>query len=303
MAVKKPKQIKSIDEFDEPKNILCYGDPGCGKTPFGASSPKSLMITTEAGTISARRLGHRSADVWPCGDDWNEVVKAYRWLHDNSDPSRPMTDQPHGYEWIVIDNATQMQEIMLRDIVAVARRNNSNRDEDIPALQDYQKWYLMFDRFVKSFNALPVNTLWLAHTMRKSNEDGEDLVLPAIQGQDYAQATKFCGRMQAIGYMEERTIKKGSDTVYQRRIRWRKNQMVFAKDRYIFKKDDKLGIYTIAAEGDVERTDMAEISRRIDQAMAETTVRPAAAAKRTTPVKRTAVKTTTRPASRRRAVS
>jgi hypothetical protein len=279
MAVKRPKQIKSIDEFDEPKNILVYGDPGCGKTPFGASATKGLMITTEAGTISARRLGHRSVDVWPCHDDWNEVVKAFRWLADNSDMGAPMNEQPHGYEWVIIDNATQMQEIMLRDIIAVARRTNSNLDEDIPALQHYQKWYLQFDRFVKSFNNMPVNTLWLAHTMRKTNEDGEDLVLPAIQGQDYAQATKFCGRMQAIGYMEERQIKKDGDTVYQRRIRWRKNQMVFAKDRYIFKKDDAKGIYTIAAEGDVERTDMAEISRRIDRAMAETTVRQTAASK------------------------
>src|SRR5579885_981648 len=102
MAVKKPKAIRSIDEFDEPKNILVYGDPGCGKTPFGASAG-GLMITTEAGTISARRLGYRNVDVWPCADDWNEVVKAYRWLADNSDPTAPITEQPHGYEWVTID--------------------------------------------------------------------------------------------------------------------------------------------------------------------------------------------------------
>jgi hypothetical protein len=263
MPPRKPSQIVTLDDFDEPKNILVYGDAGVGKTPFGASSPKALLVTTEAGTISARRLGHK-ADVWPCHDDWDEFVKMYRWLHDTPD---------HGYSWLVVDNATQMQEIMLRSIVATARKQNSNRDEDIPAIQDYQKWYLMFDRFVKAINNLEVNTLWLAHTMRKQNEDGDDLVLPAIQGQDYAQATKFCGRMQAIGYMEYRTVKKGSETVFQRRIRWRKSQSVFAKDRYIFRKDDAAQVYTIAAEGDKERTDMAEISRRIDQALSETSVR------------------------------
>jgi hypothetical protein len=286
MVARVPGDVIDLDQFDEPKNILVYGDPGCGKTPFGASAPKSLMIATEAGTVSARRLGYgHNVKVWPCIDDWGAVVKAYRWLKDHPD---------HGFEWVVVDNATQMQEIMLRELVAIARKQNSNRDEDIPAIQDYQKWYLMFDRFVKQFNALPVSTLWLAHTMRKQNEDGEDLILPSIQGQDYAQATKFCGRMQAIGYMEQRTVKKGDSVVFERRIQWRKTQQVFAKDRYIFRKDvgDR---YTICAVGEVERTNMAEISKRINAAIAEKRNQPAAARKSATAKKvATRRRTTTR---------
>jgi hypothetical protein len=259
--VKLPPNVTDLSDYDEPYNILVYGDAGVGKTPLGASCPDALIVTTEPGQISARRLGYK-AKVWPCHDDWDEFVKMFRWMSDHPD---------HPFQWLVIDNATQMQEIMLRAIVATARKANSNRDEDIPAIQDYQKWYLMFDRFVKAINNLPVNTLWLAHTMRKQNEDGEDLILPAIQGQDYAQATKFCGRMQAIGYLEERLVKKGDDTVFQRRIQWRKTQTVFAKDRYIFRKDVK-DRYTIVSEGEVERTDMAEIHRRIDKAVSEAVI-------------------------------
>jgi hypothetical protein len=258
MVAKRPSQILSLDEFDEPKNVLVYGPPGCGKTPFGASASNCLILATEPGTVSARRLGHK-ADVWPCVDNWDQFVKAYRWLKDNPD---------HGYDWIVIDNATQAQEMLLREIVAIARRQNNNRDEDIPAIQDYQKWYLMFDRFVKQINALPVATLWLAHTMHKVNDEGEDLTLPAIQGQDYKQAAQFCGRMQAVGFMSQRLVKKagGSGTEYERRILWRQDQNHFAKDRYIFRKDVNER-YTIVARGEVERTTMAEISKRIDQAL------------------------------------
>lgn len=279
MVAKRPKAIRSINEFEEPKNILVYGDAGVGKTPFGASCPKGLIIATEPGTISAKRLGYTTADVWPCNESWDEFVKAFRWLYENPD---------HGYEWVIIDNATQLQEIMLRSIVERARATNSKRDEDIPAIQDYQKWYLMFDRFVKAVNNLPVNTLWLAHTMRRVNDEGEDLLLPAIQGQDYAQATKFCGRMMAIGYLEQRVIKRGDATVFQNRVLWRKTQTHFAKDRYLFRKD--VGeMYTIASEGKVMMTDMAEISRRIDAALKEqvSVRRPAS---KTTASKRPATK-------------
>lgn len=279
MVARRPSAIKSISDFDEPKNILVYGDAGVGKTPFGASCPKSLLIATEPGAISAKRLGYTDVDVWYCHESWDEFVKAFRWLHDNPD---------HGYQWVVVDNATQLQEIMLRSIVERARATNSKRDEDIPAIQDYQKWYLMFDRFVKALNALPVNVLWLAHTMRRVNDEGEDLLLPAIQGQDYAQATKFCGRMMAIGFLEQRVIKKGDKTVFQNRVQWRKTQTCFAKDRYLFRKD--VGeMYTIASEGRVMMTDMAEISRRIDAALKETvTVRRPA--KSTSPKKSAAKK-------------
>lgn len=280
MSARKPKSIISLDEFDEPKNILIYGNSGVGKTGVAATAPNSLILRTEPGTISAKRLG-RKADVWPC-EEWDEFVKAFRWVKENPD---------HGYDWLVIDNAADMQNIMMAGILATAKKQNSNRDEDIPAIQDYQKWYLQFKRFVKAINALPVNTLWTAHAMRKTDHEGEDIVLPNIQGQDYSIAQFFCGSMQAVGYMDVRNKGKGDDRVTVRRILWEASPVYFAKDRYMFRKDE-YDKYTIVAEGSKQMTDMAEISRRIDAALEEggdsSPKKPAPS--KVTPIKRAATR-------------
>jgi hypothetical protein len=222
--------------------------------------------------------------VWPC-EEWDEFIKAYRWIKENPD---------HGYEWLVIDNAADMQNAMMRGILETAKKANSNRDEDIPAIQDYQKWYLMFKRFVKAINNLPVNTLWTAHAMRKADHDGEDIVLPNILGQDYSIAQFFCGAMQAVGYMDVRAQGKGEDRVAVRRVLWETVGPHFAKDRYMFRKD-VANRYTIVAEGTKQRTDMAEINRRIDAALSEggATVTPIRTKKETaSPVKRAASRRT-----------
>ena len=255
-------KIIGLEEEDDHVNILVYGKSGCGKTVFAGSGDNVLFIAPEDdGVISAKRQGS-TAKKWPV-KSWADLEEAYNWLYDNPD---------HGFEWIVIDSVTEMQQILLRNILANVVKENATRDPDIPAIQDHQKWQNMFKRFVKAFNALPVNVLWTALVRNESDEEGEDFLTPDIQGKGYQMSQAIASYMTCYGYMEVKR-RKDKDTGKIERIRritWQDTGIIQGKDR-----TDALAPYT-------EGKTLAEVTELIK------------AAEQTVSVKKTARKPATK---------
>lgn len=222
MATSKPAQITSLEAYDEPINILCYGDSGVGKTVFAGTAPNSLFISTESGTISAKRQGSAS-EIWRC-PTWDDLAEAYEYLR----------NEDHPYEWVLLDSVTEMQTHALSKILLTASTENENRDPDIPAIQDHQKWQNIFKRFVRAFNDLPVNVLYTALTLRSDDEEGDPIVLPLITGKGYQMAQWMCASVHLVGHYSMQEVKKtGSDELVEiRRLRVQPKPPFFAKDRY-----------------------------------------------------------------------
>lgn len=233
-----PKKIVSkfvqMQELAETKNILIYGDSGVGKTVLAGSAEKVGIISVEKGTISAKMHGS-TATVWPI-KKWEDLEEAYNYLHDNPD---------HGFDWIIVDSLTEMQQKALRAILDNAVGENASRDLDIPALQDYQKWQNMFKRFVIAFCDLPVNVMFTALSLQATDEEGEPFLTPDIAGKGYQISQYICGQMSAYGYMKlVRGAKKDAkgqpilkangkpEVELRRRIIWEDNGVVRAKSRY-----------------------------------------------------------------------
>lgn len=232
MVAKNPNIIK-LEDTDESINLLVYGPSGVGKTVFGGSANRVLFLAVESGTVSAKRQGSK-ADVWPI-TTWEDLEAAYSWLYDHEDPDDP--DDHHGYDWVVIDSLTQMQQIALRAILDAAVSENGNRDLDIPAIQDHQKWQNMFKRFVLGFCDLEVNVLFTALVRNEEDEEGEQFVTPDIQGKGYQMSQAICGMMSAYGFMQIKRKKvKGADGESKikrvRRITWQDTGVIRGKDRY-----------------------------------------------------------------------
>lgn len=214
-----PKEIKPLSAFDESINMLVYADSGVGKSVLAGTAPNALFLATETGTISAKRQGSK-AKVWRI-NTWDDLDKAYTWLERNPD---------HGFDWVLLDSATQMQVLLLRWILDKEnKRNPAKRDLDIPAIQDHQKWQNMFKRFISLFIELPVHVMFTATTMRKEDEEGEDLVLPLFDGKGYGISQWVCAQMHIVGYYYIKELKAG---VEERRLLCKSHPPYFAKDRY-----------------------------------------------------------------------
>jgi hypothetical protein len=203
-----------LEDFNESMNIMIHSWPGQGKTVFGCSAPNATLVSAEPGSISAKRQGSKAGLVkirtWEDCQDLVTAVENGEFAH---------------REWMVIDTASTIQRKNMRSILDRAHAANPNRDEDIPAIQDYQKNQNSFQRWVERMVDAPINMVWLCHTMRVEDQNGDALYLPAIMGgpdKGFPIANYVMGLMNVVGYMETKTLPKTEDAPKRRvrRILW-----------------------------------------------------------------------------------
>ena len=257
-----PPEIVELTESDRSVNMCIYGDSGAGKTVLAGSS-NNLFLASDPGTISAAIQGS-SSKLWKT-NTWDQFDKAIKWLERNP---------KNGFDWIVCDSVTKMQGSLIRWILNTVHDENASRDLDIPALPDHQKWQHMFKRYVERLISLPQHVLFTATVMRAEDSEGDDIVMPELQGKNgttdpAAMSHWFCASMTTIGYL----ARDGEDRT-----------LMFNASPYITK--DRLDVFTEPVEitrGGKQVTTMADIGRKVDQA---TEIRPAAAPRKATPTRR-----------------
>lgn len=224
-----PPDIEDLEDYTETINVLCHADTGAGKTVLWSRLPNVLILAVEEGAVSAKRWEKdhprpKSAGiikVWKV-PHWDVLVEAYEWLRDND----------HPFDWVIIDSITAAQTRCLRAIMENVVANNKTRDPDIPAIQDHFKWQLMMKRMVTDFNELPVNIVWLARSMNKEDPEGEDIVVPLIEGKDYQISAWVCGEVHLLCYLKKTQKGKGESAKMVRKLYTNEHAMYWCKDRY-----------------------------------------------------------------------
>lgn len=244
-----PRAIIDLEEYTESINALVYGPSNAGKTTLAGQLPNNLILATEQGTVSAARSSTKAKNVkvWEI-KKWSDLEEAFVYLR----------DEDHPFEWVTIDSLTNMQQMMLREILGVANEKRpTGTDIDIPQIQDYQKWQNMFKRFVTDFNGLPINVLWTAQTMELEDSDGEEIVLPFIQGKKGEISRWVCAQMHLVMHYSKKKRKKEDDAVV-RRLLFEEHKGNFAKDRY--------GIFprvVVVAKDDEQLSDLGKLMQSI----------------------------------------
>lgn len=270
-------QIIELSDFDESSNIMIYGPSGSGKTVTAGSANNVLFLAVEKGTVSAKRIARinkrfagKNVKIWPV-THWADLEDAYSWIMDNPD---------HGFDWIVIDSITQMQQIAIQDILKKENKKNASRDLDIPAIQDHQKWQNIFKRFIGYFVELPVNCCFIALVRTAVDQDKEEFLTPDIQGKNYQLSQYVCGQMSAYGYMSNRKVAMRDDDgkfvldtagkkvpTIIRRITWMDTGVIRGKDRYQvlepFTEDITLNEITQLIDGEKSREELGQWTRKL----------------------------------------
>jgi AAA domain len=237
-------EIEDLSTFNPTINMIIYGPSGHGKTTLAGGAPRATFIATETGTISAARAGSQARLIQ--APTWEHVVAA-----------KTLCDRQMGPDdWVILDSLTKAQMLMIRAILRNIHAENEARDLDIPAIQDHQKWQNYFKRWVDEFIAAQYNTIMICGEMIKTDQDGEDIVLPEILGKDY----EICNYVRAatdINLYFGITSKTESGEPIRRALAQPFPPFVAAKDRY-----SVLGRWQDVPDGDY--TAMAEFINMIE---------------------------------------
>ena len=100
---------KSVGELQDKQgvNLACFGYPGSGKTTFGASGPKPLIIDVDGTAV--RTLADRKDVQIAQPKSWAEIDRLSQYLR----------TRPHPFQTIVWDTVTSMYRLFLKQHMQV----------------------------------------------------------------------------------------------------------------------------------------------------------------------------------------
>lgn len=231
-------KVRPLTNTEEYVNMLVFADSGTGKTVLAGSDDSVLFAAPEDdGLLSAKRMGSK-ADKYDI-NQWEDLMALHADLLELVEDGEEIP-----YKWLCIDSITEMQAMCMRYILRRVKAENPDRDPDIPAIQDWQRYYILFEKMVRAFNDLPVNVLWTALARKVEDADGNEFMVPEIQGKDYGIAMKTVSYMTCYGYMmreiteKEKPVDPNEPDGEKKKIKVR-SRVIYFEDNGVFRGKDR----------------------------------------------------------------
>lgn len=147
-------------------NQLVYGDFGCGKTTYAATAPNCLLVESERGEASLRTPFHpldpRSRIKYV--NSWDDMRDIYQRLRGGD---------YQGFESVMIDSLSDLQEKCLFEVMAAEEVKNPKRPKGVPQRNDYQIVTNTMRRMMIRFRDLDKNVIFVAQYRNdKANDFG-----------------------------------------------------------------------------------------------------------------------------------
>jgi hypothetical protein len=202
-----------------------HGESDSGKTVLAGTAPKALFLTTDVeGTESAKALGSTADELRI--DSFKEFVEAVAWIRYGGGASE--------YEWVHVDTVTELEELCWQEQLSSSEVRRASQYQ--PSKADYPFVWAKLKEQLSLLGRSPVNTLFIAHTMRieRETEDGEDtvtLAMPAIGSRKRGDlSSALCAQHGVVGYMRKVTSDEDGGSV-QRQILTQSSTRWIARDR------------------------------------------------------------------------
>lgn len=170
-------QIKKFKPTSHKIKALVYGASWSWKTSFGATAPKVIYASAEAGLLS----------VWNKDIDYVDI----KTVKDFEDLYLFLANQEHWYETVVIDSITEINDIIKSEIEKKKGRPLQLQDWSVVAKKI--QWIL------RQFRWLDMHVLFIAQEKENTDEGKISKIVPTLNGES---ANKIAYFMDIVGHME-----------------------------------------------------------------------------------------------------
>ena len=177
--------LSSVMEAPAWLNIFLYGDPGAGKTVLAGSSDDVpdmkpvLVVDCEGGAYSLRAF-YPGVDVVRV-KSLQELVDVYKTLE--------LMD--HGYKTVVLDSLSEIQKMIMGNIMTAVVLEDGERDPDVPSIREWGKLGEQMRRMIRRFRDLPMHTIFTALMDESQDERGRRKKYPMLSGKMKKEVAGF----------------------------------------------------------------------------------------------------------------
>jgi hypothetical protein len=169
---------KKISEIPAKIDCLVYGPPKLGKTTFALTAQdvpemgKYLHIAAERGEETIRDTYPDTEVMFLDTDDDERWLERYVDQWDRFDYIyQELRAGGHGFGTVCIDTMDVLQTINIGAIMETADSVIAGtQDRDIPSKREYGKSRTEMKRYIRQFQNLPMNVIWVCHSTTEQNE-------------------------------------------------------------------------------------------------------------------------------------
>mgnify|MGYP000906570625 FL=1 len=157
------KIIKAGTSAPRMPRYLVYGRSKQGKTTFACTAPNVLVLDPESGT----REGASQVDVYPV-ERWQDCDEALKFLRGSA----------HGYDWIVVDGLTRINQMSLKHVMRLGEEADLSRVPGMVQLKDYGRAGELMKGLLLSLHTLPgVGIVYTAQDRMEAPDMSDDDLL------------------------------------------------------------------------------------------------------------------------------
>ena len=202
-----PVVIKEYAPSSAKLKMLIYGKSGTGKTTFGATAPKVLFVSSEAGLLSVADKKVQYAQI----NNLQDLRDVYLHLQKGG----------HDFETVVLDSLTDMQNHIIMQITGGKR---------MPQKGEWSDFGFEMNKVLRMFRDLPMHVIFLALEKDIEGEESEtSMLMPDLYG---SVRDKVGGYMDYVGRIGMWSVTDSNGTKHQKRgISFLYNQRFLAKAR------------------------------------------------------------------------
>lgn len=192
-----PYNVISPDQLDNLTfyKVLLYGESGTGKTWAASSAPEPFCLVTEANALATLNLSFRQFDHKHAAVVHAQGRTAMDTVREVFGDALKGALQKQGYRTLVVDGLSDLQKLILEDIVGVGN--------DEVSLKQWGTLTSKMRRVMRTLRDLDMNVVCTALCDSSNNEaTGQRYVYPLFQGKKITK--EVAGYFNIVGYCFKR---------------------------------------------------------------------------------------------------